>query len=175
MDKERYLFLDLDGVLNTMSYAMICQWKFGRDTDEDGALFDPYAVENLQYILDTLPVKIVISSTWKMNGMEWMRNLWEKRHLPGEIYGLTPNLDSVLFSNLEGVGNTSSVIPHGTRGLEINEWLRMRPKKEGIPYEYAIVDDGDDFLSIQSEHVVFTEPETGLTREVADKVIDMLK
>lgn len=173
-EKERYLFLDIDGVLNTMSYAMVAQWRYGSDTDEDGALFDPYAVENLQYIIDSIPVRIVISSTWRLNGLNWMRWLWEKRCLPGEIYGIVPVLENVHFANLEDGTNTSSVIPYGTRGLEINEWLRINPRGSGVSYEYAIIDDCDDFLTIQSDHIVYTEPETGLTKLIADKVLEIL-
>ena len=175
MDKERYLFLDIDGVLNTMNYAMSCQWKFGLDDDEDGALFDPYAIENLRYIVETLPVKLVISSSWRLDGIERMRELWTKRDLPGEIYGVTPVVDKLLFKNLEGGTDTFSVIPYGTRGLEVNEWLRNHPKKQGIPFSYAIIDDGDDYLTIQSGNLVITEPETGLTRELADKILEILR
>ena len=64
--KDRYLFLDIDGVLNTLDYAKACQWKDGKVRDEYGALFDPYTVENLKYILDSVPVKLVISSSWRI-------------------------------------------------------------------------------------------------------------
>jgi hypothetical protein len=37
--KDRYLFLDIDGVLNTLDYAKACQWKDGKVRDEYGALF----------------------------------------------------------------------------------------------------------------------------------------
>jgi hypothetical protein len=41
-------------------------------------------------------------------------------------------------------------------------------------YSYAIIDDFDDFISSQMSHVVLTEPETGLTKELAVKAIELL-
>lgn len=43
MNKERYLFLDFDGVLNTMEYQTALQWKGEPRKDEYGSLFDPEA------------------------------------------------------------------------------------------------------------------------------------
>ena len=95
--------------------------------------------------------------------------------MPGEIYGVTPALDELFFKSLDGGRDTFSVIPYGTRGLEISEWLRTHHKNHKIPYAYAILDDGDDFLLTQSEHVVITEPETGITQELAERVVEILK
>lgn len=175
MDKERYLFLDFDGVLNTMEYQTALQWKGKPLKDKYGSLFDPYAVENLSLIIKHTAAKIVISSSWRLDGIKRMREMWSARGLPGEIYGVTPVLNHVCFNNLEGGDDTFSVIPYGTRGLEISEWLRIHPEKYNVPYEYAIVDDGNDFLSFQSEHIVFTEEDTGLTRDTVDRIIEILK
>ena len=63
---EQYLFLDIDGVLNTIRYSNYLIDNDEDDTDEDGALFDPEAVEKLAHIIKTIPdVKIIISSTWR--------------------------------------------------------------------------------------------------------------
>lgn len=173
--KDRYLFLDIDGVLNTLDYTKACQWKNGKVRDEYGALFDPYTVGNLKYILDSVPVKLVISSSWRKKGMEWMKKLWRERNLPGEIYGLTPIIGKVVFTNTEDGTSSSTDLPYAKRGLEIREWLRKHPEKDGVSYEYAIIDDEDDFLNEQSEHLIVTEAENGLTREVADEVLRILK
>lgn len=164
MDKERYLFLDIDGVLNTTSYAMACQWKYGRVADEDGALFDSYAVDNLKHIVETIPIKIVISSSWRLNGIERIKKLWQNRNMPGEIFDVTPTFD-----------DSHNTLVKGKRGAEIEMWLRENPIKQGIPYTYVIVDDEDDFLPSQAKHVVLTEDETGLTEELAEKIIEILR
>lgn len=173
-DKERYLFLDFDGVLNTMEHQTALQWKGERSDDEFGSLFDPYTIDCLKNILDCTAAKLVVSSSWRLDGIDKMRELWTARNLPGEIYGVTPALDELYFKSLDGGRDTFSVSPYGTRGLEISEWLRTHPQKQGIPYSYAILDDGDDFLLTQSECVVITEPETGLTKELAERVIEIL-
>ena len=68
---ERYLFLDIDGVLNTMRYSDYLTEHDKDDTDEDGALFDPEAVANLETIIKNVPdVKIIISSTWRFKGLD---------------------------------------------------------------------------------------------------------
>ena len=95
---QRYLFLDIDGVLNTTSYSNYLIDHNEDEVDEDGAIFDPEAVANLAYIVEKVPdVKIIISSTWRLKGWEWMNRLWAKRKLPGSIYSFTPVLDVVSF------------------------------------------------------------------------------
>jgi len=171
---DKYLFLDIDGVLNTMTHARACQWKYGTVRDEDGAFFDPEAIRNLQFILDCVPVKLIISSSWRKNGLSWINRLWKKRNLPGEIYSLTPILGKVEYQNIIDETSSFSYISYAKRGLEINEWLRTHTNCHVSPYKYAIIDDEDDFLFIQSDHLIIAEPETGLTKDVADKVIKLL-
>lgn len=176
MNKERYLFLDFDGVLNTMEYQTALQWKGEPRKDEYGSLFDPEAVENLNLIILNTNAKIVISSSWRLDGIRRMREMWAARELPGKVFGVTPKLSEVHFNSLQDDRNSISVIPYGTRGLEINEWLRINPNlyQQNMGYSYAIIDDFDDFISSQMSHVVLTEPETGLTKELAVKAIELL-
>ena len=176
MNKERYLFLDFDGVLNTMEYQTALQWKGEPRKDEYGSLFDPEAVENLNLIILNTNAKIVISSSWRLDGIRRMREMWAARELPGKVFGVTPKLSEVHFNSLQDDRNSISVIPYGTRGLEINEWLRINQNlyQQNMGYSYAIIDDFDDFISSQMSHVVLTEPETGLTKELAVKAIELL-
>ena len=172
MEKERYLFLDF--VLNTMEYQTALQWKGEPRMDAYGSLFDPCAVENLSLIIEHTAAKIVISSSWRFDGIKRMREMWIARGLPGEIYGVTPELNEVHFKSIQDDRNSISVIPYGTRGLEVNEWLRTNTNNYNIDYSYAIIDDFDDFISSQMPHVVLTEPETGLTKELAAMAIALL-
>ena len=175
MNRERFIFLDFDGVLNTMEYQTALQWKGHGWEDNFGNLFDPTAVENLKFIIDNTSAKIVVTSSWRLDGIEKMRELWKNRNLPGEIAGVTPHLNQVCFNSLDGGKDTFSVIPYGTRGLEINEWLRINAESLSIICSYVIIDDFDDFISSQHSHFVLTDPETGLTRELAEQVVAMLK
>ena len=171
---DRYLFLDIDGVLNTIRYNDYLIEHGEVETDEDGAIFDPEAIANLAYIVKNVPdLKIVITSTWRFKGWDWMNSLWEKRQLPGRIYSFTPALDIVCFKDLLNQKNSNSTFPYGTRGLEINEWLRLNVKK-GTPHNYVILDDEIDYLAVQENCVVLCDPYKGLTKNVAERTIHLL-
>lgn len=172
---QRYLFLDIDGVINTIRYSNYLIDHDEDDTDEDGAIFDPEAVANLETIIKNVPdVKIIISSTWRFKGWDWMNQLWKKRQLPGKIYSLTPGLEFTRFVDIIHQKYSESVYPYGTRGLEIGEWLRLYAPQNSIKYKYVILDDCDDFPSFYQEHVVLTDPMLGITKEVVIKVIEAL-
>ena len=65
-----YLFLDIDGVLNTKWWYT----QMDRNTPREkyGYAFDPNAVANLKRIIDETGADIVISSSWKSFG-SWGR------------------------------------------------------------------------------------------------------
>ena len=175
MKVERFLFLDIDGVLNTKGYSDYLIDQGQEDTDEDGALFDPDAVENLATIIKIVPdAKILISSTWRFKGWEWMKQIWEKRKMPGTIYGFTPELEFARFKDIVTEDYTESVFPNGTRGLEIGEWLRNNRPNFPILHTYAIIDDEDDFPSYYKNNLVLTNPLLGLTAENAIDAINLL-
>ena len=163
-DDRKYLFLDLDGVLNTGQYSNYLEENNLQQFDEDGAIFDPSAVKNLQYIIEKTHAEIILTSTWRYDGLDRMIQLWKNRNLPSVLAGITPDL----FPRGERR-------PKGLRGLEIYDWLNYgRGFDFGVFYTYAIVDDEDDFLEQQLEHLVLTDPMKGITREVANKVISIL-
>jgi hypothetical protein len=76
----KIIFLDIDGVLN------LCYPKH----DKFGRIFHPHFVDNLKMIIDETDAKIVISSTWRADGIERLRELWKYRNYPGEIIDITP-------------------------------------------------------------------------------------
>lgn len=157
-----YLFLDIDGVLNTGRYSDYLVENGLCETDEDGYLFDPEAVDWLQYIIEKTEAKVVITSTWRLDGD--MQVLWRNRELAGEVVGVTPTLPRE-----KAIGKIK--IFYAYRGMEIEAWLQDHASE---PYNYAILDDEDDYLETQAEHLVLTDPMTGITVDVAKKVIGML-
>lgn len=161
---RKYLFLDIDGVLNTGQYSNYLEKNNLPQFDEDDAIFDPKAVENLQYIIDKTHAEIILTSTWRYDGLDKMLQLWKNRNLPSVLTSIIPNL----FPRGERR-------PIGLRGLEIYDWLKYgQGSDSGVHYTYAIVDDEDDFLEQQLEHLVLTDPMKGITKEDADKVISIL-
>ena len=89
---EKYLFLDFDGVLNTGKYARQMKREGIDPFDEFGAMFDPEAIANLKHIVELTDCKIILSSTWRNEGIMRMRELWKERGLPGEIFSIWRNL-----------------------------------------------------------------------------------
>ena len=172
-DERKYLFLDLDGVLNTCQYSNHLIKNGLSEFDENGSLFDPKAVDNLRYIIDSTHANIVLSSTWRFDGFKAMSKLWNDRNLPGKLIGSTPHLTMAHFENVD-TNEVWQKHPIGSRGMEIDEWLRLNANEKLNPYTYAIIDDEDDFLSHQLEHIVLTDPIKGITRELANKVISIL-
>jgi len=157
-----YLFLDIDGVLNTGRYSDYLIENGLCETDAYGYLFDPEAVQNLERIIEATDAKVVITSTWRLDGD--MQALWRNRDLAGEVIGVTPTIQKE-----KAIGKIN--IYYGHRGMEVEAWLEDNAI---APYKYAILDDEDDYLETQSNHLVLTDPMTGITKEVADKVISLL-
>ena len=86
----RIIFLDFDGVLNTENYQAQLRAEGKPGWDDFGMLFDPEAVANLLRILDAMTdVRIVVESSWKVNGLDELRLMWAERGLPGTLYDVT--------------------------------------------------------------------------------------
>ncbi|MBQ9676843.1 MAG: hypothetical protein IJV44_01745 [Prevotella sp.] len=167
---DRYLFLDFDGVLNTGRYAKQMKLDGIDPFDEFGALFDPETIANLKHIVELTDCKIILSTTWRNEGIMRMRELWEHRNLPGEIYSMTPILLSTSYQDAV-TGEMMGLPQCEAKALEINAWLYKNVGKE---YRYAILDDEDLFFPKQQEHLVLTEEYDGLTERKAQRAIWIL-
>lgn len=164
---KKILFLDIDGVLNTERWhkKMI---ESHAPKDSFGYDFDPEAVANLRHIVEATGAEIVISSSWKGYGMDGLQELWETRDLPGKVIDFTPDVvtdEMLLQINLEEVDMMIC------RGKEIKKWLSMHKNKVS---HYAILDDYDDMLPEQMPHFVQTNYEVGISKQDADRVIEIL-
>lgn len=124
----KIIFLDIDGVLN------VC---YPKDRDKYGSGFHPHFVENLRHIIQETGAKIVISSSWRMSGLDTMINMWKYRKYPGIVIDVTPNL--CYNSRTDDIG----------RGDEILAWY-----KDHFKYidSFVIIDDDTDMLDIQKRY-----------------------
>lgn len=165
---NKFLFLDIDGVLNTERQHDQCVEAGAAYVDNFGYAFDPVAVANLKKIVDETGADIVISSSWKFWGLSTMQKLWARRDLPGQVIDITPNTvsDELLLS----VDLNFMELPAG-KGSEIKEWLSDSGNQVT---HYAILDDVPDMLPEQQSHFVQTDPRVGITEDDADKVISIL-
>ena len=163
---RKIIFLDIDGVLNTQDWHS----RMTKDTprDEFGWAFDPVAVENLAHIVKETGASIVISSSWKFLGLAKLREMWKIRNLPGIVLDITLNTisDELLLN-----ANLDEMKLGVCRGNEIKEWLS---KHKGEVSNYVIIDDFDDLLPEQDDHVVLTDTLIGITVYDAKKAISIL-
>ena len=162
----KVIFLDIDGVLNTQDWHS----RMTKDTprDEFGWAFDLVAVENLAHIIKETGASIVISSSWKFLGLAKLREMWKIRNLPGIVLDITPNTisDELLLN-----ANLDEMKLGVCRGNEIKEWLS---KHKGEVSNYVIIDDFDDLLPEQDDHVVLTDTLIGITEWDAAKAVKIL-
>lgn len=169
---KKYIFLDIDGVLNSYEVCELNKDKFaiqngfgGFFTEEEtptleNVLWGENLVQNLKFIVDATDAKIIISSTWRLHfsveKFKEMFALYGYNHCP--IIDLTPtNLPQKKLS-----------LPV-TRGDEIEKWLE--DKKD---YNYCIIDDNDQFLNYQKPYFIYTNMMKGLTKQDAMKAIKIL-
>ena len=167
---NKYLFLDFDGVLNTARYAKLLR-KEGLDPiDAFGPMFDPMAIDNLRNIVEQTGCEIVLSSTWRNEGLMQMRALWKDRNLPGELFSMTPILLSATYRDAQS-GEMFGMAERYAKALEINAWLQRHASGTS---QYVILDDENVFFQSQQEHLVQTNENDGLTAQKAMVAIDVL-
>jgi hypothetical protein len=158
------LFLDIDGVLNSsnwfkMAYEMrkSSRKRYEKQlvADYENARWDldigPEFVNHLKRIMTKVPeLNIVVSSTWRLH-----YSLDDLKKRLSELLGISP--DRI-------VGKTPRLFEH--RGQEIQKWLDDR-----VVEKFAILDDDSDMDHLM-DHLFQTRNEDGLTREIADQVIE---
>jgi hypothetical protein len=165
---RKVLFLDIDGGLNTERQHDRCANEGIAPVDGFGYAFDPEAVANLKSIVEETDAYIVISSSWKLWGLDAMQRMWTRRGMPGIVIDITPNTESdemLLSVNLDYMD-----IP-AIKGSEIKEWLSTTG--HDITH-YAILDDLPDMLPEQESHFIQTDPRIGITEEDAKQIIKIL-
>jgi len=161
--KMKIIFLDIDGVLNVISQG----W------DDFGSLFHKHFEDNLRMIIEKTGAKIVISSTWKSDGLKRMQEMWKHRNLPGKVIDITP--DCIEIVN-KGICEFYDLVD---RGHEIQYWIDTHNIDN-----YVILDDDNDMLDNQRNNFVRTSNNTdhedcvdigwGLTKKCAKQSIKIL-
>ncbi|NPV13031.1 MAG: hypothetical protein HPY57_14795 [Ignavibacteria bacterium] len=146
----KIIFLDIDGVLYTTShYTWLSVIEKQKSADKYGFLFDPKCIANLNEIIEKTGAKIVISSTWRRRGIDYLRECFKYRGINAEIIDLTPisTIDNLFFC----------------RGEEIEQWLI----ENGLPEKIAVLDDsslGDGYDDWKFFYK--TNMTTGITEEI---------
>ena len=151
----KIIFLDIDGVLNTMSPEDDLPAAYSNS----GVYYKDFndlplerCVNNLNKILKETDAEIVISSTWRIihSNISLMYIFFLCGIKPPFILGSTPRTGK-------------------KRGIEIAEWLKEHPKVE----RFVIIDDDSDMVDLM-DHLIQIDSEVGLTEDDANKIIEIL-
>ena len=135
--------MDLDGVCNSEKWYRSHEYYYNEFKDPD---LDPQIIEKLNQLTNELDIKLVISSSWKIDD-GCIERL--KRAGLDNIIGRTPNL---IFT-----------VPYDEfcKGLEIKAWLGVHNVDK-----YLILDDEfDAVLQEQRFNLLLIDYRVGITNE----------
>lgn len=132
----KIIFLDIDGVITS---PRTLSW-FN---------FDIYAVNFLRWLCVEVDIKIVISSTWRLNHSKQF-------------------FEAIFGNIIHDDWKTKSVRMDRRRGLEIDEWLSRHSEVT----RYLILDDDSDMLENQIPSFIQTDSVNGMLSEQMEKIRD---
>ena len=151
-----YIFLDIDGVLNSFQYLEYCYKRHHKPMSMNHTPFDPNCLENLMILVQTIErndciVQIILSSTWRLSNIDYEIVNARLAEYGLRLEGKTPRIEQ-------------------QRGLEIKEFL-----KDKNYLNYIILDDESfDILQYHSSHLVTTNPVTGLDKDNIQECLNII-
>lgn len=176
---RQIIFMDIDGVLATPETL----------DKADMWTFTPRCVEQLRRILIAHPsAEIVVSSSWRKETVEAT-----KQHLQDEGLGIDI-VDRITGITIRGYNYIQKGVAMSIpRGVEIRQWIdhnihsggnglyvpgangTFTRRNLGLDYQYVILDDDTDMLLEQGPRFIRCHSSKGLTRELSDKAIGVLR
>ena len=137
------IFLDVDGVLNSLDYAKKLYEKDHIPRSCYKFPFDPRCLNNLKILVELTNSYLVITSTWRMSNIGKDTLLFELKK-----YGLDDRV----------IGYTD--VLHTNRGQEVSKYLESLDKD----VSFIILDDDCDFDGLE-EYLIKTSFKNGLTED----------
>jgi hypothetical protein len=169
MNPIKFLFLDIDGVLNSniyMSsegYLSECESlgivPGGRNVIEKAhhLHIDPSAIKLINILVERSEAQVIISSTWRNKySLAELNILLQKRGATFQASGVTP-----------------AKMSWRPRGMDIAEYLANQKQKGIVPDAFVILDDIDEFSKLRN-HFVQTSEEEGVTQEDIAQALKIL-
>jgi len=159
----KVVFLDIDGVLNSLNFVR----DFDNRCAEAGEVLgfqhqiDHQAVLRLNRILINTRAVVVVSSSWRrIVDLDELIRILRNYGFEGTIVGTTPDL-----SHLDRADRPI------WRGDEIAHWLEHSPR---AVQSFVILDDNNDMGEL-SHRLVLTDDRVGLTDEDALRAMALLE
>jgi hypothetical protein len=158
---DKYIFLDIDGVLATPKSieGVSGEWKI---EDEKQEL--------LKQIIKLTGAKIVLSSSWRKWDLETTKEFMKE-----EGFWFADLIIGVTIRAYHYIDRTNKIHLSIPRGVEIKQWIdtnihsdngkNWEQKELGVDYQYVILDDDSDMLYTQRKNFVRTNSKEGLTQE----------
>lgn len=145
------IFLDIDGVLNCQLFFEQRQKDIIADYEQQPHPMNMLCSERIKLLNDLcteIDAKVVLSSTWRISGLDYCEAALNVMGATFKIIDVTP------------------MSRQGVRGLEIQNWIKDNEPIVGKYYDYntyVIIDDDSDMLLNQREHFFQTDNYSGLT------------
>ena len=140
---NKTVFLDIDGVINHNAWYKSDAYYQNQYKDPD---LDPHVIDLINQFTNETGVKIVISSSWKID--DYCLERLDRAGLEN-VVDITPNL---IFS---------VPIEDYSRGMEIEYYLQEHPEIE----KYLILDDQNDFFDYQQKNFLLIDYQVGITEK----------
>lgn len=155
--KNNIIFLDFDGVVNTIYYRYYKRFKkyqMRYATSADKIVNNRQAIQWLNELYDKYPYDIVITSTWRLhsNCIQILYNSGLNKKI--KIIGYTPHLEGK------------------TRGEEIKKWIE---DNNYINFNNFIILDDDTDMGDLDKYLIKCDPYLGFTIYEFNKCIDFFE
>lgn len=149
MSFTRIIFLDIDGVLNSLQFIKSSSSFF----KSPESMVDLSTIPLLNILVDH-GFKFVISSTWRIGRtVEDLQSLFSSWGFTGEVIGCTPSST------------------HGIRGKEINQWLKDNNYFSTLCTYYIVDDSLDAGVEQPDFKFIRTDMNIGLTQKDIDYIL----
>ena len=155
--KNNIIFLDFDGVVNTIYYRYYKRFKkyqMRYATSADKIVNNRQAIQWLNELYDKYPYDIVVTSTWRLhsNCIQILYNSGLNKKI--KIIGCTPHLKEK------------------TRGEEIKKWIE---DNNYINFNNFIILDDDTDMGDLDKYLIKCDPYLGFTIYEFNKCIDFFE
>lgn len=166
MNMESFIFLDIDGPINTES-NIAKQKAMRRSTSSFHIKLPEEQLYNLETLVHTSGANIVLSSKWRLLDRTRFKGI--------EVSPARVNLERQLAKYGLYIYDQTPFIDHA-RGLEITVWLKRFYNQHGYRPPYIILDDSiESVLRAHRGHVIYCDPKYGLTTKLTEIGICLLR